>query len=307
MAIQQRYDLDLIPNTVPLVVKASQYDKTSRLLIFNIYKQGELFTIPSGATVTIRGTKKDMTGFEYSCSYADSTVTAVLEEQMTIFSGKYPVELRIAQGSSILGTANFIMEIEESPLKDDTVISETQLPLLEEALEASVQAQQSALEAQQSAQSVSALIPTNTGTNGQALTKNGNGAEWRDNVNSFNGRTGDVVPSANDYSAYQISFSNSQYDATNADDAIEEITMHKMSVTISSATSGTFVDGMSYKYDVTWSGMTSDYFGYVTDVTGYDVKNGLYVETNTDVVTLYFGTDASNASMTICVEKVVNA
>lgn len=153
MAILQTYNLDLIPNSVPLVVKASQYDKTSRLLAFNIYKQGELFTIPSGSTVTIRATKKDGTGFEYPCSYASSKVTAVLEEQMTIFSGKYPVELRIAQGSSILGTANFIMEIEESPLKDDTVISESQMPLLEEALEASVSAQNSANQAQASATS----------------------------------------------------------------------------------------------------------------------------------------------------------
>ena len=289
MAIQQLYDLDLIPNSVPLVVKASQYDRTSRLLIFNIYKQGELFTIPSGSTVTIRGTKKDLTGFEYPCSYANSEVTAVLEEQMTIFSGKYPVELRIAQGSSILGTANFILEVEESPLKDDTVISTSQMPLLEEALEASVRAQQSANEASTSAQIVSALIPSDVGSDGQFLSKNGSGAEW------------------SDVEASNVIFTSPNISATNVQSAIEEIMPKKKIVTISSATSGTYIDNMTYKYEVAWQGVNAtEYFGDIADVENYDVKNGLYIETAQDKVILYFGANPSGASMTVLVERVVD-
>lgn len=215
MAIQQYYNLDLIPNAVPVVVKASQYDRTSRMLIFNIYKQGELFEIPSNSTVTIRGTKKDMTGFEYPCSYATNQITAVIEEQMTIFSGKYPVELRIAQGGQILGTANFILDVEESPLKDDTIVSETDLPLLEEAEQHAIDASNSALRAQwfadnaqQSAEDASREVEEGLYVVNERIdTIEGNVEALEGNVvNSFNGRKGAVVPSDNDYRASQVYF-----------------------------------------------------------------------------------------------------
>lgn len=170
MAITQTYNLDLVPNNVPLIVHCSQYDKTSRLLVFNMFADGEAYEVPANSTVTIRGTKMDNTGFEYSCSYAGTQVTAVLEEQMTIFAGKVNCEIRITQGVQILGTANFILEVEPTSLADDVVISETDLPLLEEAEQNAIRAEQASAQAQ-------ALIPA-SGTTGQFLQKTATGTQW---------------------------------------------------------------------------------------------------------------------------------
>ena len=64
MAITQTYNLDLVPNGPDAVVKCSQYDKGSRTITFNMFKESQPYTVPSGASVTVRGTKKDNTGFE---------------------------------------------------------------------------------------------------------------------------------------------------------------------------------------------------------------------------------------------------
>ena len=105
---------------------------------------------------------------------------------------------------------------------------------------------------------------------------------------------------------FQEPYINAQ-NLNNIEQGIYDAQAQKQSITIASGTSGTFVDGMTYKYEFAWTGVTADHFGYVTDVSGYDVKNGLYVETGTDLVTLYFGANPANATMTLCVERVASA
>ena len=134
--ITQSYKLNLIPNGLQYpYVSVSQYDDSSRTIEFVLYAGTEPFDIPSGATVTIRGTKRDNTGFEYPCEFDGNVVTFALKQQITIFSGVVPSELRIVLGDEILGTANFAFKVETTTLADDVAISETELPLLEEVAE----------------------------------------------------------------------------------------------------------------------------------------------------------------------------
>ena len=129
--IEQTYNLNLIPNGVPVIVKASQYDKTARIIKFTIYDGDTLFTIPAGADVYVQGTKPDLTGYQYSCTVNGSVVSFDIEQQMTVCAGRHFAEIRITKDGEILGTANFEFFIERSALSDDTVISETDLPKLE--------------------------------------------------------------------------------------------------------------------------------------------------------------------------------
>lgn len=135
--ITQSYNLNLIPNGVPVVVRASQYDKASRTIQFTLYNGDQLFSIPVSSVVTVQATKLDYTGFQYPCTYSGSVVSFDIEDQMTVLAGEYPAEISIADPSdNILGTANFIFKIENAPLTDDTEISETDMPLIPEAIAA---------------------------------------------------------------------------------------------------------------------------------------------------------------------------
>ena len=130
----QAFNLELIPKGIPPIVSVSQYDKGQEWLI-TILKDGEPFTIPAGSVVVIEGTKEDGTGFQYPCTYSGSTVTAIEQQQMTIFRGDVAVQLRITKNNDLIGTLNFIVRVEPAALADDTVISDTELPLIEEAVE----------------------------------------------------------------------------------------------------------------------------------------------------------------------------
>lgn len=131
----QAFNLNIIPQGVNPIIHVSQYDK-GQTWIFTLYEGDIPYNVPSGSTVTIQGTKKDGTGFQYPCTYTGNTVTAIETDQMTLFCGKYPCEISITNNDQIIGSLNFIIDVEQAPLGDDTVISETDLPLLIEALEA---------------------------------------------------------------------------------------------------------------------------------------------------------------------------
>lgn len=146
--IIQKYNLNLIPDKVPVFVRCSQYDKLSRDIEFDIYYGDTLYLIPNGTVATVRGTKPDKTGFEYPCSFNTSTISFSIQDQMTVLSGQIPCEIRMMSGTEILGTCNFILDVEACPLLDDTVISDTDLPLIEEASQAADRAESAAAEAE---------------------------------------------------------------------------------------------------------------------------------------------------------------
>lgn len=134
--ITQTHDLNLIPGrSVPPVVNVTQYDKTARTLVFNLWDGETSFSVPSGAAVTIRGTKPDGNGFEYTATASGATVSMDLQQQMATCAGSVRCEVRIASGTQIIGTADFILEVKPSALNESTPLSETELPLIEQAAE----------------------------------------------------------------------------------------------------------------------------------------------------------------------------
>lgn len=130
----QEFNLDLIPNGISPIVHVSQYDE-GQTWEFNIVKENQLYTIPAGSSITVQGTKKDDTGFQYSCTYSGSKVYVTETQQMTVYAGDVKAELVIVNGDNRIATLNFIIRIERAPLNENTVISETTLPLIEEAAE----------------------------------------------------------------------------------------------------------------------------------------------------------------------------
>lgn len=150
--ITQTYNIDLIPSGVPTIVHVSQYDSASRTIAMNIYDGGVAYDL-TDKTVTVRGTKQDNTGFEYPCTVDGNVASFVLNAQMTIFSGDVPCEIRIAENGFVIGTHNFVLRVERTPLDSSIVISDTELPLIEGA-------EQNAIRAEQAADDAEALLST---------------------------------------------------------------------------------------------------------------------------------------------------
>lgn len=132
----QNIILNMVPNGIMPRVYASQYDNQTNAVTFTLYDGITPFTIPSGAAVLINGTKPDRTGFSYSASsWSGSTVRCNVTTQMTAVPGETLCELRIRTDTQIIGSLNFILAVERSALNDDAVLSETEIPLIEQAIE----------------------------------------------------------------------------------------------------------------------------------------------------------------------------
>lgn len=136
----QTIKLNLIPGGVMPVVYASQYDNQVDALIFEIYNGDTPYTIVSGTAVLINGTKPaangQITGFSYSAaSFSGNRVVCNVTQQMTAVPGDVLCELRLRTATQITGSINFILRVERAALNDDAVLSETDIPLIEQAID----------------------------------------------------------------------------------------------------------------------------------------------------------------------------
>lgn len=134
MSIVQEFNLDMIPQTVPVVIPVNQYDTGTGRLVIKLYKGLSPYS-PSDATVKIQGTKPDKKGFEYPATISGNTVTANLTEQMTACYGDVRTQVVVTENSGNTGTFVFILRVQKSALEDDTDISETELPDIIDAAE----------------------------------------------------------------------------------------------------------------------------------------------------------------------------
>ena len=127
--IEHRRNLDMYPGShVPEHIHVSQYD-SDFTLIFALYSSVGTFDIENSTTVSIRGTKKDGTGYSAAASLdiIENTVTVTGDQQMTAVSGPQIFELKLLKGQKELNSANFVLDVEPAALDRDTIVSESKI------------------------------------------------------------------------------------------------------------------------------------------------------------------------------------
>ena len=133
----ERYiKVNMVPGIeVPQRAKVSQYEKGWPIYV-DLYYENDPWTPPAGSNCYVQGTKKDKTGFIYSVERTGNRCIVILTDQMTVFDGEQRVELIFLSGDNLkIASANFILEIEPAALKDDTIISHTDIPITQEISE----------------------------------------------------------------------------------------------------------------------------------------------------------------------------
>ncbi len=124
--ITKTYQLDMHAGGAPVIVHLSQYDSDFSL-VFNLYSSSGAFTIESGTTAAIRGTKKDGMGYSVNATLdiSNKKVTVTGDQQMTAVAGKNIFELTLTKNNKELNTANFILDVERAALDKDTLASDS--------------------------------------------------------------------------------------------------------------------------------------------------------------------------------------
>ena len=150
--ITQEFDLNMIPESEPVVVHVNQYDVGEGRFKISLYDKDQPYSVPAGAEVIIQGTKPDNHGFCYNdCTFSGNLVTANVTQQMTACAGITRTQLQITDSNGVTGTFAFLIDVQMSALQDGTDISDTELPAIVDAARASaVQARASELAAKES-------------------------------------------------------------------------------------------------------------------------------------------------------------
>lgn len=150
--ITQIYKLDMVPGGMPQIIHVSQYDAGSRDLTFELYNGAMPWKVPTGATVTIDGTKPDRKAFSIAATASGATVTATVTQQMTAATGRAKCQLTVTSGSNVLGSANFILDVERAALTENADMSATDISSVETAKTQAIDAMQKAQAAQAAAE-----------------------------------------------------------------------------------------------------------------------------------------------------------
>lgn len=116
--------LDMRHGAVPEVIHLSQYD-SDFTLTFDLYASDGSFTMQSGTTAAIRGTKTDGEPFSLDATVSGSTVTVTgthdQMQQLTAAAGRNIYELTLYKSGKELNTSNFIVLCERAAMDKDTM------------------------------------------------------------------------------------------------------------------------------------------------------------------------------------------
>lgn len=121
-------NVDVQPGVgVPAIFHCSQGDKGTRIIL-GLLNNNDNYTIPEGTTAIIRGSRADGTLFTEITADIDTTteIKFNLTEDMTSVAGLVECEAVMTSGSAnIIGTANFIINVEKSPASIGSVFPGT--------------------------------------------------------------------------------------------------------------------------------------------------------------------------------------
>ena len=133
--LTQEFDLNMVPDSGPVVVHVNQYDIGAGRFIIHLWDGEVSYTPAVGATATIQGMKPSGKGFDYFASLSGSTVTADITEQMSIEYGIVRCQIVIKEGERITGTFVFQMDVQKSALPADADMSESEYQIVMQLIE----------------------------------------------------------------------------------------------------------------------------------------------------------------------------
>lgn len=132
--VSQTYKLDLVPGSIQQAVRVSQDDVGSRVLVFEFHQRSDDVSVPTSGVVTMNGKKPDGNVFSYEMTReSENTYSIAVKEQMTAVAGAVLCEISIQNDGTKLGSANFTMIVEKSPMADG-VVSDSDLEDIRVAL-----------------------------------------------------------------------------------------------------------------------------------------------------------------------------
>ena len=199
--LTQRYSIDMVPGGVPLTLHVTQYDAGMTEFVFVPFASSGAIDLSVVTTARIEATKPDRLAVVNNCTYANGEATYLLQEQLTAKEGAVWSKLVLLDANSnVIASKAIVWEVDRPGVTDDATVSESDVPLLREAIEASAESVSSSEESE--AWAVGKRNGVDVGPDDPAYHNNAKYyAGQSSGVKSVNGKTGAVVLTAADVDA----------------------------------------------------------------------------------------------------------
>ena len=141
-------NIDIVSGGIQPIIHLNQYDSDFSI-VFTLYASTGTFTLESGTTAEIRGTKRDGNGYSANCTIdiTNKKVTVTGNVQMTACAGRNVYELTLIKNSKELNTINFILDVEQAALDANTITDQSVLKELNAIIAGAAEATQAAEDA----------------------------------------------------------------------------------------------------------------------------------------------------------------
>jgi len=115
----EQINVNLIPGKVLPVCHVSQFDENRQIKV-NLFDGENVFAFSGGDSAELNVKKPDTTivTTALTVAAAQTYVELTTSQQMTAVAGANMCEIKITHGAQVIGTLNFIMQVEESPLNN---------------------------------------------------------------------------------------------------------------------------------------------------------------------------------------------
>lgn len=222
-------------NTIPgiemyPIIHVSQGD-IGRQFKINLYNDEGEVVLNGTESLSITGYKADGNVFIYNLpSVTGSELTISTEEQMTAAKGECICEISVVKGTTKIGTANFIMQVEANPSTQGPVSASAL-----DAIDALLQLAHEDIETASSAASTATTAATNAANSASsAASSASNAASSANNASSYANTASqhatDAASSASDAASSASSASTSATNAATSETKIANMTVSAQSV-----------------------------------------------------------------------------
>lgn len=116
----RQFSLDMIPGGAQTAVACNQYESGDTWL-FSLYYDGGRYEIPTGAEVSITGTKPDGAAYKIAGTVESNAVQIVVTDQITACAGRSIAEILVESETdgTVLYSANFPLLIEPAAVQGE--------------------------------------------------------------------------------------------------------------------------------------------------------------------------------------------
>ena len=127
------FSLDMIPGGAQTAVACNQFE-AGDVWVFALYYDGGRYEIPTGADVSITGTKPDGAAYKIAGTVVSNAVQIVVTDQITACAGRSIAEILVESeaGGTTLYSANFPLLVEPAAVQGEFSPSEIPSAVVDE-------------------------------------------------------------------------------------------------------------------------------------------------------------------------------